>query len=196
MGAATVKKLMTTEELLAMPDDGVRRWLIRGVLHEEAPDAEGGDVTIRNRFHSRVLIRTGYLLERWAEAQPEPRGQVVGGEAGFILRREPDTTAGLDVAYVSPDTVAVQTDETTLFDGPPVLAVEILSPSNTHRAIVAKVRDYFAAGVRVVWVVDPDDRTIKVSKSGQPPVLFNETQTLSGDPELPGFAAPVADFFR
>jgi Uma2 family endonuclease len=190
---ATEKRLWTTEELLALPDDGVERWLSRGRLIEKHPDPENADMTKRNRFHSRAV---GFVLERWLEAQPEPRGQVVGGEAGFILRRNPDSTVGIDVAYVSAETVSVQTDGTTLFDGPPVLAVEILSPSNTHEEVRDKVQDYLSAGVALVWMIDTDFRTVTVYRPDAEPQLFNRTQTLSADPILPGFSCPVADLFR
>lgn len=189
MSAATAPKRMTVEELLALPDDGKERWLVRGELRER-------EMTKRNRFHARLVIRVGYLLESWSERQPEPRGEVVGGEAGFILRRNPDTTAGLDVAYVSARTRATQTDQTTLYDGPPVLAVEIMSPNNTHGEVAAKVRDYLACGVALVWVIDPDFFTVMVYQPGAEPVLYNRTHTITADPHLPGFSAAVADFFR
>lgn len=192
MSTATADRLMTAEEFLALPDDGVDRWLIRGKLYEN----RGNDVTKRNRRHSTTTMRIGQLLLNWSDGRPEPRGEVAGGEAGFILRRNPDSTVGIDVAYVSPETVSHQVGSTTYYDGPPLLAVEILSPSNTHQEVTDKVRDYLAAGVKAVWVVDPDDRTVKVAKPGQPPVLFNDTQAIAGDPELPGFSARVADFFR
>ena len=194
--ATATPPLMTAEEFEALPDDGVERRLIRGVLYERRPAPGGDGMTKRNRFHSRVMMRVGHLLLTWADRQPEPRGQVVGGEAGFILRRNPDSTAGIDVAYVSPATVAVQTDATTLFDGPPVLAVEILSPNNTHQEVVDKLRDYLTSGVAVVWVVDPDLQTVAVYRPAGPLALFGPTQTLTGDPELRGFAGRVADFFR
>lgn len=196
MSTTTAAKLMTAEEFLALPDDGVERWLIRGQLRESHPDREGNGMTKRNRVHSRVLIRIGHLLESWLERQPEPRGQVVGGEAGFILRHDPDSTAGIDVAYVAADTIAIQNDETTLFDGPPVLVVEIQSPNNTVKEVTEKVREYLACGVKQVWVVDPYFQTVTVHRPSAAVRSLDATGTLAGDPELPGFSCPVADFFR
>jgi Uma2 family endonuclease len=187
---------MTTEELLAMPEDGVERFLIRGQLWEIRPGPEENGMTKRNRAHSRVMARVTHLLERWREVQAEPRGEVACGEAGFILRHDPDSTVGIDVAYVSPDTLAVQTDQTTLYDGPPVLAVEILSPSTTHEEMTAKVRDYLDCGVRLVWVVNPDFQTVTILRPGTPAAALDVHGTITGDPELPGFSCPVADFFR
>jgi len=192
---ASATTLMTTEELLAMPDDGVERWLIRGELREKRPPEGGPPMTVRNRFHSQAMVCVAAELEIWRRAQPEPRGQVLGGEAGVRLRQTPDSTVGVDVVYVPPDIVANQTDETTLIDGVPALAVEILSPSDTQEEIDEKIDEYLAAGVPLVWVLDPHDRTVTVYREGTEPELVNRTQELSGDPHLPGFRVPVSRLF-
>src|SRR6266542_2614322 len=94
MTTLAVSERITTEQLLAMPDDGKERWLIDGELREK-------EMTRRNRGHSRVEATIAYLLNRWLEKQSSPRGEVLVGEAGVRLRRNPDTTVGVDVAYVS-----------------------------------------------------------------------------------------------
>src|SRR5439155_16942537 len=141
---ASATTLMTTEDLLAMPDDGVERWLIRGELREKRPPEGGPPMTVRNRYHSQALICVGTELELWRRTQPEPRGQVLGGEAGVRLRGTPDSTVGVDVVYVPPEVVAKQTDDTTPIDGVPLLAVEILSPSDTQEEIDEKIDEYLA----------------------------------------------------
>jgi Uma2 family endonuclease len=146
---------MTTEQLLALPDDGVERWLIRGQLREKP-------MTVRNRWHSRIMVRVGRFLDVWLDQQPEPRGSVLGGEAGVRLTRDPDSTVGIDVIYVSAEVAARQPDDTTLIDGVPVLAVEILSPNDTLDDINEKIDQYLAAGVPLVWVIDPHDRTVTI----------------------------------
>src|SRR5262249_28365498 len=118
---ATVTTPMTTEEMLALPENGMERWLIAGELRERP-------MTIRNRFHSRAMICVGTELELWLRRQPLPRGQVLGGEAGVRLSRDPETTVGIDVVYVSAEVVVQQTGDSTLIDGVPTLVVEILSP--------------------------------------------------------------------
>jgi len=75
---ATATRLMTTEELLALPEDGTDRWLIAGELRERpAGELRERPMTVRNRFHSRVTIRVGKSLDNWLDEQPEPRGQVL-----------------------------------------------------------------------------------------------------------------------
>ena len=96
---ATASSLMTTEELLAIPEDGTDRWLIAGELRERP-------MTKRNRFHSRTMARVTRFLDSWLDDQPEPRGQVLVGEAGVILGHDPDTTVGIDVTYISAEVMA------------------------------------------------------------------------------------------
>jgi Uma2 family endonuclease len=186
---ATVAAPMTTEELLALPDDGMERWLIAGELKERP-------MTVRNRLHSRTMIRVGKFLDNWLDEQTPPRGQVLGGEAGVRLGRDPDTTVGVDVVYVSADVIIRQTEETTLIDGIPTLAVEILSPNDTIEEVHEKIRIYQSAGVPLVWVVHPYDRTVTVYRPGAEPDSFNIHQELSGEPHLPGFRVPVGRLFE
>jgi len=100
------------------------------------------------------------------------------------------------VVYVSPEVVARQTDETTLVEGVPVLAVEILSPSTTQEVIDEKLDEYQRARVVLVWVIDPHDRTVTVYCPDTPPVLFNAEQELTAEPHLPGFRVAVARLFE
>src|SRR5438128_12667626 len=87
--------LMTTEEFLALPDDEeVERELICGQLREEP-------MTRRNPRHSGTEANLVYLLKSWLKPRPMPKGRLFSGEAGFRLKRDPDTTVGIDVAYIS-----------------------------------------------------------------------------------------------
>jgi Uma2 family endonuclease len=188
MSVVVPLRVMTTEEMLAIQEDGVERWLVRGQLREKP-------MTVRNCTDGRIMANLSYFLERWLVQQPEPCGSVYCGEVGVRLRRGPDTTVGVDVAYVSADTVARQTDDTTLIEGAPVLAVEILSPSDTQEEINEKIDDYLAAGVPLVWIIDPHDRTVEIFQSSEEPLLVNVRQELSGEPHLPGFGVAAAQLF-
>ena len=186
---STVSSLMTTEELLALPDDGIDRWLIAGELRERP-------MTLRNRFHSRATIRVGKYLDNWLDEQPEPRGQVLGGEAGIILRRNPDSTVGVDIAYVGADVMIKQTEDSTLIEGIPILVVEILSPSDTIEDINEKIDSYLEAKVPIVWIIDPYRRTVTVYQPEGEPRLYNVRDELTAEPHLPGFRVSVARLFE
>jgi Uma2 family endonuclease len=179
---------MTTDELLAMPQDGMDRWLIRGQLREKPR-------TVRNRWHSRVMARIAQILGNWLDGQPEPRGDVLGGEVGVRLRRDPDTTVGIDVIYIGSELAAKEPKDTRLIDGVPILAVEILSPNDTEEETNEKIATYLEAGIRLVWIVDAQYRTVLVYRPDTEPALFNVQQELTADPHLPGFRVPVAQIF-
>lgn len=189
MATATLQEPMTTDALLAMPDNGTDRWLIHGELREKP-------MTVRNRYHSQTMAAATTFLKNWRNAQQEPRGDVLCGEAGVRLMRDPDTTYGIDIIYVSAEVLARQSDETTLIDGVPLLAIEILSPSDTIDEIDEKIDTLLEAGVALVWIIDTHDRTVTIYRPKARPILVAEGQELSGDPILAGFRVAVADFFR
>lgn len=99
------------------------------------------------------------------------------------------------MVYLAPELANRESDETTMIDGIPTLAVEILSPSDKEEETNAKVDEYLGTGVPLVWLVDPHLRTVLVLRPGAVPEMFNLSQELSGEPHLPGFRVPVAQVF-
>ena len=79
----------------------------------------------------------------------------------------------------------------------PDLAVEVLSPSNTVEEMDEKLDDYFTAGATLVWLVEPDTRSVSVFTSADRAAAVRLTiaDTLDGGAVLPGFTLPVADIF-
>ncbi len=185
--AATEPTPMTVEEFLALPDDGISRELIRGELREYK-------MTFRNRFHGRAEANLVFELKSWHRQLPEPRGEILSGESGFRLLGAAGSLVGIDVAYVSAELMAATDARRKIYDGPPVLAVEVISPSDTHEKVIEKIGLYLEAG-SVVWEVDPDLRTVRVHRAGREPEMFTASQELTTEPELPGFRVPVARLF-
>ncbi len=185
---STVTPVMTTAEMLALPESGKERELIRGELRER-------EMTRRNRLHAASQSRIVQKLRNWLDQQPDFEGDILSGEVGSILAEDPDTTVGIDVALFSLEVLQHQTDQTRLVRGVPILAVEILSPNDKHDEIREKIMEYRRTGVKLIWEVDPDFQTIRVHRQEQEPVMFNRNQTLAGDKVLPGFEVAVADLF-
>jgi Uma2 family endonuclease len=77
----------------------------------------------------------------------------------------------------------------------PNLAVEILSASNTIAEMKRKLREYFKAGVSLVWIIDPEARTVAVYTSPKNPRTLDESQTLDGGDVLPGFELNLHTLF-
>ena len=78
---------------------------------------------------------------------------------------------------------------------PPVLAVEVMSPSDRFNRTVRRVTEMLNMGVKQVWVVDPDARDVSVYRPGQDPVILTANQELTAPDILPGFRCLVSDFF-
>jgi Uma2 family endonuclease len=182
----------TTKDLLALPDDGVERWLVNGTIEEVG-------LTIRNKHHTGVESEVVYYLQAWLKQHPAPRGKVYSGEVGVILRETPELTVGIDVVYLNAEQAtandAVGDDETTILIAPITLATEVLSPTDTIEGIHRKLDWYAECGVPLVWVLNPYQRTVTVYRPGSPPQLRNDQDELDGGAELPGFRVPVARLF-
>jgi Uma2 family endonuclease len=179
---------MTTEELLALPDDGIDRELIDGELRETP-------MTTRGAPHCLAMSHLARLLGNWLTQQPKPRGRLYTGDARVRIRRNPDTFVGIDLAYISAELAAQTAKNATFIDGIPVLTIEILSPSDTMEAVAEKVHAYLDAGVLLVWEVNPFYEGVTIHRPGVPYETFNITQELTAEPHLPGLRIPVAEIF-
>jgi Uma2 family endonuclease len=188
MSIVSATEPMTSAEFLALPDDGIERDLIRGQLREHG-------MTRRNRRHSRTTTNLANILKSWLERQQGRKGEVLTGDAAFRLSQNPDSTVGIDLAYISEELSNQSPDDAFLIDGAPVLAVEILSPSDTHKDLVDKVQLYLESGVAVIWIVDPDLQNLTVYRPGTDAMLLASSHEVIGDPELPGLRVRVADIF-
>jgi Uma2 family endonuclease len=192
MSIVETPRKMTAEELLAMPDDGVERWLIRGELRENLES----DMNRRSPDHGRTTVSVGAALKNWVRSQPVPRGNVYGGDTIFRLRKESETTVGVDVAYISPDLESRTPRRAKIVEGVPVLVAEVLSPSDKHEDVTERVEEFLDVGVAIVWILDPDFDTVTVHRPNAKPQLFNRDQELSAEPHLPGFRVKVAELFE
>ena len=78
----------------------------------------------------------------------------------------------------------------------PDVVVEVISPTDRYYAVMGKVREYLDAGVRLVWVINPDEQTLMVHRAtGGDPSLLHVNDTLSGEDVLTGFSCPLASIF-
>ncbi|MHC4875034.1 MAG: Uma2 family endonuclease [Planctomycetota bacterium] len=186
-------RLMTIEEFLALPDDdGIDRELIRGELREGERD-----MTRRNRTHAWIESCLSKLLGMWLDEHPELGCDVYAGEVGCVLHRDPATAVGIDVVVSTAEQEQASIDAgTTQLEGPPLLAVEILSPSDKLEDVGGKVDLYLESGVQIVWLIEPHFQTVEIHKPGMLPVQLNTGQEIADEPLLPGLRIPVARVFR
>jgi Uma2 family endonuclease len=120
---------------------------------------------------------------------------LVTGEAGTV-RLFPGLVRIPDVAFTSWDSLPNRRRPVApVPDLVPDLAVEILSAGNTDEEMRRKRQEYFTAGVRLVWIVDPVARTVAVFTSAGQTAALTEADTLDGGAVLPGFSLPLSDWF-
>ena len=181
--ATTGAKLMTAEELLAMPDDGYRYELIQGELIKMAPASHP-----HGRQASRMDRRLGVYVE------DNNLGETYAAETAFLLARSPDHVLAPDVAFVRRERVDAARDVPGAFPGPPDLAVEVISPTDRLTRVADKVQDWLEHGTRMVVVVNPRNRTVHVHTADGVTELA-EADTLDGGDVVPGWGMPVADIF-
>lgn len=170
----------TVADLLKPENDGFE--LVDGTLVEKAMGWEESNlgawiVTLLNSFV--VPLNLGKLT----------------GEKGFI-QLPGGPVRGPDVAFTSWDRLP---NRHRPDDPIPVLApdfvVEVLSMGNTLAEMTRKRDEYFQAGVRLVWEIDPRARTVRVYTAPEQHQDFAGTDTLAGDPVLPGFTLPLTQLF-
>lgn len=173
---------VTVDEFARLPDDDFKYELVSGVVHRMSP--VGG-------LHGVIVARVISALLDWAERD---HAGAVMTETGFVLATNPDTVRAPDISFVRRERIDAGGVPVSFWRGAPDLAVEVLSPDDRPRDIVVKVREYLTCGVPLVWVIDPDARTVTVHSCAQPLTLTSE-QLLAGDVFLPGFEVPVSRLF-
>jgi Uma2 family endonuclease len=136
------------------------------------------------------------LLVSLLRAFVDPRNLGLVSRADGMMRLFPGLVRIPDVAFVSWNRVPgrrVPAEPIAAFA--PDLAVEILSRGNTPGEMARKCREYFPAGVSLVWLIDPMDRTATVFTGPDQTKVLGPDDTLEGGEVLPGFALPLRAFF-
>jgi len=142
--------------------------------------------------HGGVVAElTGHL---WSFIRPRNLGKLLGAETGFLISRNPDTVRAPDVAFVRAERLPKGTVR-GFFQTPPDLAVEVLSPSDRAGDVLDKVHQWLEAGCRVVWVVDPERRTVTVYEGPDRITTRTAADELTCDELLPDFRLAVKEIF-
>lgn len=178
------KTKMTAEELIALPDDGKRREVVKGELREMPP---------AGALHGDVAMNLGALLKHYVKANS--LGRVPAAETGFILARNPDTIRAPDTAFISKERVPPEGPPDGYWELAPDLAVEVVEGETAEYA-QSRIEPWIEAGVRLVWVVYPKTRSIVAHKSLKDISTLTEEESLSGGEVVPGFECPVAEIFE
>ncbi len=183
MATGTRTRRMTADEFFDDPEVPEFAELVDGEVHELTPAPP---------YHGWI----GRAVVRALDAHVLPRqlGEVFGDGVPYQLGEH--TVRVPDVSCIRADRVPGPPPRRGAWRLAPDLAVEVLSPSDTRSVLRRKLADYFGAGTRLVWLVDPDDRGVEVLTPDAAPRWVDTTGSLDGGSVLPDFRVPVAELFR
>jgi len=172
----------TASELFEMPDDGFRYELVKGELRKMSPSGSE---------HGAIIIIITLLLAQYVKANK--LGVCFGAETGFKIASDPDTVRAPDVAFTSRERIPVMQRRGYGAVAPDLVA-EVLSPDDRPSEVLSKVGDWLAAGVRLAFVVDPEQRRVRVYRADGSQRDVEEGELLDGEDVLPGFHCHLGDF--
>lgn len=178
------KKLLTADDLLAMPEDGMRRELIRGELAEMPP--AGDD-------HGFVGNEASWRMSSFIHQHGLGHGRMA--ETGFWIEVAPDTVLAPDYAYISYERMASRPQSRGYGRVVPDLVMEVFSPNDRQPQMDRKIRPWLDAGVRLVMVVFPATQEVHVFHDDGTMQGFGPGDTLTCEPVLAGFACAVDEIF-
>jgi Uma2 family endonuclease len=182
----TRKKVWTEAELQVLPEDGYIHEVVDGELVMSPKN---------DWYHGAICTRLSAALFEFSRAHK--LGTVLDSSTGFWMFnrncRAPDLSFVPKARLLS---LGFKPNEKRFFPGAPDLAVEILSLNNTRREIDERLKDFFASGTQVAWVIDPETELIEVCHSPTRRKLIGSGGLLDGEHLLPGFNYQIAALFK
>lgn len=180
---AVATALMTADEFSRLPSRDGKVELVRGEVVYRAPaGGEHGGLQVQLAVEMKLHERRSGL-------------RFVVTEVGFRLFTDPDTVRAPDIAYVEAGALPEGRLPTGFIAGAPALAVEVISPTDTHQEVEEKVAEYLAAGTKLVWLLHPKPRSVTVRRPDGTAQTLRGDDTLSGEDVFPGFRIRVRDLF-
>jgi Uma2 family endonuclease len=177
------ERLVTAEEFARIPNDDYHYELVEGRVIRVSPPGSR---------HAVLITRIAMLLGQHSEANHLGAVMAIGG---FKIATDPDTVREPDIAFVRQSRIPETGIPEGYWPGPPDLAVEIRSPGDRPSEIRAKVGDYLARGVRLVWVVDPQKKAVTTHAPESSAVTLGVDDILDAGDVVPGFTCPVRRLF-
>lgn len=179
-----LEALLTARDLEILCAGKERFELVEGRVREMSPTSSE---------HGRVTKRLDQALTSFIYSHE--LGECFTAEAGFTIRREPDTILAPDWAFVRNDRLPTPFPEKGFWVLSPDIVLETRSPSDISRWVEEKTTLWLEAGTGVVMNLDPQRRRLTVHRSGSDPVSYGPDDTLELD-ELPGLRVPLRATLR
>jgi Uma2 family endonuclease len=141
-------------------------------------------------------IESKIAAELTIQGQRRGHGKARCGGLGVILWRDPDRVVGADAVFIANPNLPLRVSPEDYLETIPDLVAEVRSENDSLVAVRHKVEDYLTAGVRVVWVADPIQRTVTAYRRDREPDVLGEADTLTVEDVIPGFRMAVRDVFQ
>ena len=123
-------------------------------------------------------------------------GQVFGSDMLYrCFPNQPGTGRRPDVSFIAKDRLPLTWIEEAYFSIPPDLAVEVISPNDLATEVDHKIQQYLEAGVKLVWVVNPEERLVLVHRLDGSVAKLKEVDPLQGEDVVAGFTCRVGELF-
>lgn len=180
----TTTRFWTVDDLEATGAPEGRWELIDGELVAMAPVSE-----------QHWTVGSALIYRISAYVVPRRLGLVLTPDAAVVLSEEPAVMRVPDVGFIRAERLPADRDRRRFLRVVPDLAVEIISPNDRTADVVTKGMMWLEAGVTLLWLVDPDAKTVTVFERGRAPRALTIEQTLDGGEVLPGFELAVRVVF-
>lgn len=144
-------------------------------------------------IHGASQLNVGVQLKTQGENRGHGKART---DVGVILWRNPDRVVGPDALFIANRSLPIRRSPEGYLETIPDLVVEVRSKNDTPAYIQRKIDDYLMAGVRVVWLADPQSRTVSVYRPDAAPHVLTADQQLTVEDIIPGFTANVGELFQ
>jgi Uma2 family endonuclease len=177
------KKVWTQAEIEALPDDGYNYEVVNGELA----------MSPKNNFeHENLCARL--FLELANFNRTHRLGAVLGSNLGCWMQNR--NCRAPDISKARLQQLGFKPSTRKFLPGAPDLVVEIVSPSNTRHEIDDRLKDFFASGAHLAWVIHPQEQFVEVCHSPTDRQMLGPEGLLDGEHLLPGFRYRLADLFK
>lgn len=178
-------KLLTAEEFAAMPELGRFTELVKGEVIQVPPPGHN---------HGEVCFKVAFALG--THVVPRALGRITTNDSGVVTERDPDSVRGADVAYFSYERLPKHVKPRVYPEVAPELVFEVMSPDDVFRDVMAKVDEYLAAGVLLVYVIDMTREQAMLFQKGTLGTLFGRADELTFPGVLPDLRIPLGPLFQ
>ena len=183
MATGFATQIVTPEQLAAMPN---------------CKDFElvDGELVVRHMGNKSNWVGTNLAKLLGIYLDKHNLGWVFTSEAGYRLDpNRPNTLRKPDVSFVRFGRLPNEEPADGYDNLAPDWAIEVVSPGDTVLELEEKIDEYLSAGVRLVWVINPERKVVKVHVQGRPTEEYRSGDELTGGDVMPGFRCSASSLF-